>query len=62
MKPHELGTVERAYADGYAAAQHEIERLRAALRGIAGMEGEEGIDDHKFAERALKIANDALAE
>jgi hypothetical protein len=26
-----LGSVQRAYQDGYAAAQHEIERLRAAL-------------------------------
>lgn len=27
----ELGTIERAYNDGYAAAQHEIDRLRAEL-------------------------------
>ena len=31
----ELGTVERAYADGYAAAQHKIEQLRAALEPFA---------------------------
>jgi hypothetical protein len=27
----ELGTVERAYADGYAAAQHKIDKLRSVL-------------------------------
>ena len=26
-----IGSIERSYADGYAAAQHEIERLRMAL-------------------------------
>ena len=31
----ELGTIERAYADGYAAAQAEIERLRKAVKDLA---------------------------
>jgi hypothetical protein len=30
----ELGTVERAYADGYAAAQHKIDRLQAVLKPL----------------------------
>jgi hypothetical protein len=28
----EVGTIERAYADGYAAARDEIARLRTALQ------------------------------
>jgi hypothetical protein len=28
----EVGTIERAYADGYAAARDEIDRLRTALQ------------------------------
>lgn len=31
----QLGSIERAYADGYAAAKAEINRLRAALETIA---------------------------
>lgn len=34
-RERELGTAERAYADGYAAAQHEIERLRMGEKALA---------------------------
>jgi hypothetical protein len=35
-------------------------KMRAALQDISDMEGEEGMDDHIFAEKALALANDAL--
>lgn len=41
-------------------AKGKHERDMAALREIADMEGEEDLDDHKFAERALGIARNAL--
>ena len=49
----ELGTIERAYADGYAAAQAEIERLRKAVKEIA---------DSEFFNRRQMLAREALAE
>lgn len=36
----ELGTVERAYADGYAAAQHEIARLKEHFAKLNAQDAE----------------------
>ncbi len=63
VTPVPLGSIERAYADGYAAAQHEIERLRAALNEIASMADEDsewaGRDKFRnvraFAQRTLGL-------
>ena len=64
-----LGSIERAYADGYAAAQHEIERLRAALTECGADWSSKpgtviGAATELSAEfqRRMQIATNALAE
>ncbi len=46
-----------AQYNGTNARRH---RMRAALQDISDMEGQEGMDDQIFAEKALALANAAL--